>query len=128
MSNSSIWPFDRTIPEWTCEQRQWRLLRIPPNPRKVLQHQIVKCHIRNSRHHQIPYFQSLAWLDLGLNTGLSDHWQTLYSLDQYVQDICKIIIVFANGLGDLGSIKGRVIPKTQKWYLMHSCVTLSIMK
>ena len=24
--------------------------------------------------------------------------------------------VFANGLGDRGSIPGRVIPKTQKWY------------
>ena len=24
--------------------------------------------------------------------------------------------VFANGLGDRGSIPGRVIPKTQKWF------------
>ena len=26
--------------------------------------------------------------------------------------------VFANGPGDRGSIPGRVIPKTQKWYLI----------
>ena len=37
--------------------------------------------------------------------------------------------VFANGPGDLGSIPGRVIPKTQKkWYLMPPCLTLSIIR
>ena len=34
--------------------------------------------------------------------------------------------VFANGPGDQGSVPGRVIPKTQKWYLTHPCLTLSI--
>ena len=34
--------------------------------------------------------------------------------------------VFANGLGNRGSISGRVIPKTQKWYLMPPYLTLSI--
>ena len=29
-----------------------------------------------------------------------------------------MVRVFANGLGDLGSIPSRVIPKTQKQYLM----------
>ena len=33
--------------------------------------------------------------------------------------------VFANGPGDLGSIPGRVMPKTQKWYLIPPCLTLS---
>ena len=34
--------------------------------------------------------------------------------------------VFTNGLGDLGSIPGRVIPKTlNKWYLIPPCLTLS---
>ncbi len=32
------------------------------------------------------------------------------------------------GPGDLGSISGRVIPKTQKWYLMPPCLTLSIIR
>ena len=29
---------------------------------------------------------------------------------------------------DLGSIPGQVIPKTQKWYLMPPCLTLSIIR
>ena len=33
--------------------------------------------------------------------------------------------VFASSLGDLGSIPGRVIPKTLKWYLMSPCLTIS---
>ena len=36
--------------------------------------------------------------------------------------------VFTNGLGDQGSISGRVIPKTQKWYLVWSCLTLRIIR
>ena len=36
--------------------------------------------------------------------------------------------VSANGPGDLGSMPGRVIPKVQNWYLMPSCLTLSIIR
>ena len=36
------------------------------------------------------------------------------------------IYVFANGPGDLGSIPGRVILKTQKWYWILLCLTLTI--
>ena len=36
--------------------------------------------------------------------------------------------VFTSGLRDWGSIPGRVIPKTKKWYLMPPCLTLSIIK
>ena len=36
--------------------------------------------------------------------------------------------VFANGLGDLGSIPGRVISRLKKWYLMSPCLTLSIIR
>ena len=36
--------------------------------------------------------------------------------------------VFANGPGDGGSFSGRVIPKTQKWYSMPPCLTLSIIR
>ena len=35
---------------------------------------------------------------------------------------------FANGPGDLGSIPGRVILKTKKWYLIPPCLTLSIIR
>ena len=33
--------------------------------------------------HQVPFFESLVWLDLGLNPGLPGHGQTLYTLDQW---------------------------------------------
>ena len=33
--------------------------------------------------YQVPFFESLVWLNLGLNSGLPDHWQTIYSLDQW---------------------------------------------
>ena len=35
-----------------------------------------------ARQHQVPFLESLVWLDLGLNSGLLDHWWTLYSLGQ----------------------------------------------
>ena len=34
-------------------------------------------------------------------------------------------LVFASGLGDLGSILGHVIPEILKWYLILPCLTLS---
>ena len=34
--------------------------------------------------------------------------------------------VFTNGPGDWGSIASWIIPKTQKWYMMPPCLTLSI--
>ena len=36
--------------------------------------------------------------------------------------------VFSNGQGDRGSIPGRVIPMTQKGYLIPSCLILSLMR
>ena len=39
-----------------------------------------------------------------------------------------MVRVFANGPRDLGPIPGRIIPKTQKWYLMPSCLTLSAIR
>ena len=32
--------------------------------------------------------------------------------------IYTMVRVFANGLGDLGSVSGRVVSKTQKWYMI----------
>ena len=45
-----------------------------------------------------------------------------------IQLIGLVDWVFANGPGDLGSIPGRVIPKTLKWYLIPPCLTLSNMR
>ena len=36
--------------------------------------------------------------------------------------------MFANGPGDRGLIPGLFIPKTQKWYLMPLCLTLSAIR
>ena len=47
---------------------------------------------------------------------------------QYIRLIGLISRVFASGLGDLGSIPGQVKSKTQKWYLMPTCLTCSIMR
>ena len=46
----------------------------------------------------------------------------------YLPDIGVMVRVFANGPGDLDSIPDRVIPKPQKWYLLLSCLTLSIIR
>ena len=50
------------------------------------------------------------------------------SFENVFTDIGMMVRVFANGSGNLGSIPGRVIPKTQKWYLMPPCFTLSIIR
>ena len=39
-----------------------------------------------------------------------------------------MVRVLFNSLGDWGSILGRVISKTQKWYLMPACLTLCIIR
>ena len=39
-----------------------------------------------------------------------------------------MVRVFTNGREDWNSIPDQVIPKTQKWYLMPPCLTLSIIK
>ena len=39
-----------------------------------------------------------------------------------------MVRVFAEGLGDLDVIPGRVIPKAQKWYLMPPCLTHSFIR
>ena len=56
--------------------------------------------------------------------------EILYSMYVYKQDFRPGLIsrMFANGLEDRGSILGRVIPKTQKWYVMQPCLTLSIIR
>ena len=39
-----------------------------------------------------------------------------------------MVRMFANSLGDWGSIPGWVTPKTPKWYLMLPCLALSIIR
>ena len=42
-----------------------------------------------------------------------------------IPNIGMMVRMFANGQGDWGSIPDRVIPKTQKWYLIPPCLTLN---
>ena len=46
----------------------------------------------------------------------------------YNQPIGMMVRVFVNRLGDRTSIRGWVIPKTKKWYLMLPCLTVSIIR
>ena len=55
----------------------------------------------------------------------STHCGLLYS---NTQTIGIKVRVFASCLGDWGSIQGRVIPKTQKWYLLPLCLTLNFIR
>ena len=48
---------------------------------------------------------------------------SLYSIPNRL--ISLVGRAFANGPGDRGSIPGRVIPKTYKWYLIPPCFILS---
>ena len=41
---------------------------------------IAECY---AKRHQVPFFESLVWLNQGLNTGLPGHWRTLYSLSKW---------------------------------------------
>ena len=56
--------------------------------------------------------------------------KALYARDDtyYIRFIGLVGRVFANGPGDLGSIPGRVTPKTLKWHLISPCLTLSIIR
>ena len=54
--------------------------------------------------------------------------QFLFELIFLVLDIGMMVRVFANGSGDLGSIPGRVIPKTQKMALDASLLNTQYYK
>ena len=59
---------------------------------------------------------------------LKMHLAPLTGLDQSLLLHLVMRRVFANGPGNRGSIPGWVIPKTQKWYLMPPCLTLSTIR
>ena len=56
---------------------------------------IAEC---SARRYQKPFFESLVWLDLGLNPGLPDHWRTLYPLDQWAGQIYIYIYIYHHHL------------------------------
>ena len=68
------------------------------------------------------YFHTVGFISI-LSSSLC------FSLSLYIYIYIYIIVkVLANGLGDPGSVPGRVMPKTQKWYLMPSCLIFIIIK
>ena len=60
--------------------------------------------------------------------GANSHADIVINKLHDSKNICIMVRVFANGPGDLGSIPGQVKTKTQKWYLMLPCLTLSIIR
>ena len=69
---------------------------------------------------RIPAFKSLL-----LYTPSTVHIHIFHLLYISYRLIGLLGRVFAYGLGNLGSIPGRVIPKTLKWYLILPCLTFS---
>ena len=73
--------------------------------------------------------QTLSWPSLQTLPLLAS-WQmeSIYKLEKiaawFYRATGQMSRVFANGPGDRSSIPGRVIPKTQKWYLMPPCLAL----
>ena len=70
------------------------------------------------------YYASEEFSSL-VNTYRITHTHTHTHTDTH---IVILIRVLANAPGDRGSTPGRVIPKTQKWYLILPCLILSIIR
>ena len=80
---------------------------------------LIEHHSTNLLHH----------LTSSLFALCSAHLHLCFFITSKYQLIGLVGRVFVNGPGDLGSIPGRVIPKTlKKWYLILLCLTLSIIK
>ena len=105
---------------------------VPPS--SAIDSVTVKNKINHYHYHSDLYlFPCLTFPYLSLYLLSLDHPPTLYIFIFYIlyfifsiiqPDIGHAVRVLANGPGDLGSIPGRVIPKTQ----MPPCLTLSIIR
>ena len=73
----------------------------------------------------VNWFYGLTLVDFFLNAKFS-----LFSSKYMVSNraIGQMSRMFTSGPENRGSISGRVIPKTQKWYSMPPCLTLSIIR
>ena len=85
------------------DYRFWRRRQLYKS-HKCASLETMGCRARDAKDHQVPFYDSLVCLDLGLNPNLLDHW-------------CP---------GDRGSISGQLIPKAQKRYLILHFQTPSI--
>ena len=96
-----------------------------------------KINLRNDVLNEVTFI-SLCKLILFFIGNFSLFYTFCHCIDILDQPIWIMVRVFANGLGDLGSIPGWVIPKKKKkkeekkkkkrGYLMLPCLTLSIIR
>ena len=73
-----------------------------------------------ARRHQVPF-----WLDLGLNPGFSDLWQTLNPLDQYIHKymcVCVCVCVWDKCL----CVCMCVIEKVSEYYIIKELFLILI--
>ena len=76
---------------------------------------------------QVPFFESLVWLDLGLKTGLLNHRRTRYSLFQLAySEVCSPMVLKTRVQSQVESFQR--LKKKKKWHLIPLCLTLSIIK
>ena len=78
----------------------------------------------------ISWFSANCWrLDSSHLYWVGTRYQPFVRLtSDFYRLISQVVRMFANSPVDRGSIPGRAIPKTQKWYLMPPCLTLSIIR
>ena len=62
-------------------------------------------------------FESLVWLDLGLNHGLPDHWQTLYSFGQITGDTRILLFLMNHYAMKTDIVRFYILPKTPEFTL-----------
>ena len=58
-----------------------------------------------ARWHQVSFFESLVWPDLGLKPSFTDHWQTLYTFGQWPGKMDHALLMFQR--------------KAHGWYLLN---------
>ena len=79
----------------------------------------------SARRCQVPFFKPLVWLDLGLNPGLPDYWQTLYPQGQRASLFKKAILENIQLWGNKWLILSRIICIKNKWNHLIVCQKLS---
>ena len=109
-------PFRARVDQGAIAMKGWSaFLKAPASLEH--HHPIVHCHMQDT-----PWVGVLPLCRGAVGVFYSPtDWAYIYTLGMGM-----IVRVFVNGSGDLASIPGRVIPKTQKLYLMPPCFALSI--
>ena len=70
-----------TVNTLRCKGGRYSILWIPP---LTLGSFLIMLSVKQRRH-QIPFFESLVWLDFGLNPGLPEHWRPYKFIDVWLK-------------------------------------------